>query len=194
MKIFWLVIMLISPVLVQAQQRSYDIAVSYGVYNSPDFKNSNPKKYFSADFDYHLSRRLTISSGFKIGRFAYYDDVRSNDPLSVITIDNTNALGEELHAYALVKYKIVEVKGFALQTGVGVGLLNQQLDYPYSYNPGISSSTQSASFTDLEFPVSLEGYYLFRNRLGIGFKAGGFIEPDFPIVGIYIGPQLRIRL
>ena len=194
MRIFTIITLLIFPFFCQAQQRSYDIGVSYGIYNSPSFKNSNARKYFSADFDYHLSTHLTVSSGFKLGRFAYYDDIRSNEPASVWRADNTNALGEELHAYAMAKYRFIEWKGFSVQAGAGIGLLNQQLDYPYSHNPGISSTTEKASFTDIEFPVSLEAYYLFRKRFGIGFKAGGFIEPDFPIVGIYIGPQLRIRL
>jgi hypothetical protein len=194
MKTIIIFTLLIFPVLCNGQQSSYDIAVSLGAYNSPSFKQADGKKYFSADFDYHLPRRFTISSGFKIGRFAYYDDVRSNDPTSVWGANNTNAQGEELHAYAMVKYMLVNLNGFTLQAGTGIGLLNQKLEYPFTNTPGIGSFTEQASFTDLEFPVSLEGYYLFRNRFGVGFKAGGFVEPDFPIVGIYIGPQLRIRL
>ena len=138
-------------------------------------------------FEYNHCCLLLIYKLILIDTFCF-------QPASVWTADNTNALGEELHAYAMAKYRFIEWKGFSVQAGAGIGLLNQQLDYPYSHNPGISNTTEKASFTDIEFPVSLEAYYLFRKRFGIGFKAGGFIEPDFPIVGIYIGPQLRIRL
>ena len=102
------------------------------------------------------------------GKFNYYDDTRSNNPTSIMyPQNNTNAKGAELHGYVMVKYSIVKTDQFNLM---------------------------DSSFTDLEFSVSVEAYYLFNKRVGVGIKVGGYIEPDFPMVGAHIGPQIRVRL
>jgi len=196
MKIFFSTLLCISTLACFAQQKSFDIAVSYGAYNSPSFNQTRAKEHFAADFDYHASKRWTVSSGFVTGRFNYYDNTRPNAPTAILyTNDNTNARGYELHAYGMVKYRIISTDRFTLQAGAGIGLLNQRLEYPYREGSGTGSVYMNqSSFTDLEFPVSAEAYYLLGNRVGVGLKAGGFIEPDFPIVGLHIGPQIRIRL
>lgn len=183
----------LGPMLVMAQEKAYDIALSYGAYTSPSFNQHSHRDYFSADFEYHLSKRWTVSSGLMMGYFNYYDNTRSNNPGGVIfNRDNTNARATELHGYAMAKYSLINSKQFTLQVGVGAGFFNQSLEYPYQDAQG--GGIRYTSFTDLAFPLSLEAFYLFSNRLGVGLKAGGYIEPDFPLVGTHIGPQLRLRL
>ena len=198
MKIFLSALLCCSTLAVSAQQKSFDVAVSYGAYNSPSFNQTRAKEYFAADFDYHASKRWTISSGFVTGHFNYYDDTRSNAPTAILyTNDNTNARGYELHGYGMIKYAIISTDRFTLQAGLGVGFLNQRVEYPYRESSATGTGSiymNQNSFTALEFPVSAEAYYLFGNRFGIGLKAGGFVEPDFPLVGLHVGPQIRIRL
>ncbi|GAB2600119.1 hypothetical protein [Spirosoma areae] len=130
------------------------------------------------------------------GRFNYFDNTRSNAPTAILyTNDKTNAPGYELHGYAMAKYSVVNANRFSLQIGAGAGFFNQRLQYPFRDDSGAGSIyLTDSSFTDLAFPVSVEFYYLLRNWVSIGVKAGGFIEPDFPIVGAHVGPQLRLRL
>jgi len=190
MRLSLLMLLCLGPLAVLAQEKAYDIALSYGAYTSPSFKQNTARNYFSADFDYHLSKRWTVSSGFMTGQFNYYDANHANTPIGSSTV--TNARGFQLHGYAMAKYSLISTNRFAFQVGVGAGFFNQRLEYPYQ--DAQSSYITQSSFTDLAFPVSVEAYYLVNRKVGIGIKAGGYIEPDFPIVGAHIGPQIRVRL
>ncbi|CCH01101.1 hypothetical protein FAES_3092 [Fibrella aestuarina BUZ 2] len=197
MKTILFACLLLAPLSALAQEQAYEVAVSYGAFTSPSFNQQKARDYFSADFDYHLSRRWTIASGFMTGRFNYFDNTRSNDPTGILYgPDGTNARGYELYGYGMAKYALVKTSGFTLQLGAGIGFFNQRLTYPYraTYATGSSLYTEESSFTDLALPVTLEAYYVFNQRIGLGLKAGGYIEPDFPVVGAHIGPQLRVRL
>jgi len=197
MKLSLLACLCLVPLMSLAQEKTYDVAVSYGAYTSPSFKQHKAREYFAADFDYHLAGRWTISSGFMTGRFDYFDDIRSNDPMSLFNPqDGTNARGYQLYGYGMAKYSLIRTGGFTLQAGAGIGFFNQRLEYPYRVNNSTGGATYYAqsSFTDLALPVSLEAYCIISQRVGIGLKTGGYIEPDFPVVGLHIGPQLRIRL
>lgn len=61
-----------------AQQGRYDIAVSYGFYQAPNYEHAVNKPFLAADFDYHIVKRWTISTGFLSGQFLYFEDWRSN--------------------------------------------------------------------------------------------------------------------
>ena len=187
MKTLLLTLLCIAPLAVLAQTKTYDVAISYGGYTTPVFKQSQFKGYFSADFDYHLTNRWTISSGFMKGEFGYYDDI----PLKLANgtySDKPNSTGFDLHGYAMAKYSLVATPRFTLQAGAGVGFFTGRLAYIYEGN------NYEASFANIEFPISLEGYYLISGKIGLGLKAGCFAQPDFPIRGLHFGPQIRIRL
>ena len=197
MKTILFTILCISPLVGLPQVKTYEAALSYGAFTSPSFKHQKAQNYFSADFDYHLSGRWTVSSGFMTGQFSYFDDIRSNDPIGIVyPQDGTNARGYQLYGYGMAKYSIVKTEAFVLQVGAGIGFFNQRLEYPYreTYSTGSSIYFAQSSFTDLALPISLEAYYLFNKRIGVGLKVGGYIEPDFPLVGAHIGPQVRVRL
>lgn len=196
MKIFFLALMCISTSAGFAQPKSFDIAVSYGAYYSPSFKLNERDEYYAVDFDYHLTERWTVSSGFLRGRFRYYDDVRSNAPAAVIyTRGNTNARGIDLHAYGMAKYSVIAAKVFTVQLGAGIGLLTQRLEYPYREQSGRGDAfIMQRTTSNIEFPLSAEAYYSIKSRLGIGLKVGSLFRPNYPVVGIHLGPQLRLRL
>jgi hypothetical protein len=188
---------LITSFALHAQDKSFDIGISYGAYWSPSFPQSTRDEYYAADFEYHLSTRWSVASGYSFGRFRYYDDVRSNAPNGVIyTRDNTNAQGFDTRAYALLKYALVTSGRFNLQLGAGVGRFSQRLRYPYRVGSALTDPIIFLERTraDIEFPVSLDAYYLLTNRLGVGLKGNLFVSPDFPLAGWQIGPQLRVRL
>lgn len=194
MKIRMLLLFCLVPLLTMAQEKTYDIAVSYGAYASPILYHSQlrypgqVKNYFSADFDYHLTKRWTISSGVMSGTFGYYDSFPvklANGTYS--DSDEPNSQGFDFHGYAMAKYALVATPRFNLQLATGIGFYTQRLEYPYEGN------TYEASYAaDFEVPISVEGFYMVAGRVGFGLKAGCFIQPE--VRGIHIGPQLRIRL
>lgn len=181
--------------------RRFDIAVTYGVFSTPNFKDALGGRNGAADFDYYVpNSRFVLSAGLLTGSFAYFEDRRSNDPFAITIIRNsivtnngslTNAENSQLHAGFQVKYRIVQTKHFVWQAGAGIGLFNQKLQYPMRDSRGTYYA--ESSFTDVTFPVSTEVYYRFSPRIALGIKAGAYIEPDFPIVGTNVGPQFRVR-
>ncbi|MVM38996.1 hypothetical protein GO730_18005 [Spirosoma sp. HMF3257] len=191
MKALLLTLLWVTPLSVLAQKKTYELTFSYGGYSSPSFKKNQLRDYVSADMGYRLTNRLTVTAGFMAGKFDYYDDIPTI-PTGLIyaqfiyILDNPNARGTERHGYAMAKYALIATNKFNLQLGAGAGILNQRLDYSYR------NEWYQASFTQLEFPISLEGYYLLANRIGFGVKAGGFVQPAFPLLGVHIGPQIRV--
>lgn len=194
----WLCISLATKPLF-AQQGNYDIAVSYGFYKAPSYKQVVNKTFLAADFDYHISKRWTISSGFVGGQFAYFEDWRSN----AFTYESaTNAKGYESHLYLTLLYSILQSNKLSIQVGSGAGLFTQRLKYPYAApsSGGAPSQyggqvfTAEESFSLFELPLRIDGFYMLNRRVGAGLKAGAFLQLNRPVSGIYLGPQLRVRL
>ncbi|QMW05446.1 hypothetical protein [Spirosoma foliorum] len=182
-----------------AQQGKYDIAVSYGFYQAPMYKQAVNKNFFAADFDYYIAKRWAISSGFLSGQFAYYEDYRSN---AYSNDDYTNAKGYESHAYLTASYSVIHGKRFSVQIGAGIGLFTQRLKFPYraaganleASHYGEQIFTGEESFSIVEIPLKLEAYYRLGTRFGLGIKAGTFLQLGRPLAASYFGPQLRVRL
>lgn len=198
MKLVLLTLFFIISTSVLAQQKSYDVAFSYGIYTAPSLKQSHFKEYLLSDFSYRLTKRWTITSGFIAGQFNYYDDIRSNADSEVTkyTTANTNARGYDLHTYALAKYTLVSSKRFFIQTGAGLGMLTQRLKYPYREpcSSGCAVFIGEKSTTSLEFPIKAEANYLLTDRISLGVITGGFINSVSSNAGFHFGPQVRIGL
>lgn len=151
----------------------------------------------AADFDYHIVKRWTISTGFLSGQFLYFEDWRSN---AFDYNDYTNAEGYESHAYLTGSYSLVHNQKFSLQAGTGVGLYTQRLKYTYAAPSSWSGPrdlpyfTAEESFSIVEVPVKIEAYYMVASRVGLGLRAGTFLQPNRPLSGSYVGPQVRVRL
>jgi hypothetical protein len=180
-----------------AQIGKYDIAISYGFYTAPNYKNSVSKDFFAADFDYHLTKKWTISSGLLSGRFAYFEDWRSN----YFSYDEyTNATGYASHYYLALSRSVSYDNRLFLQMGAGVGLFTERLKYTFEAPTstgtprGISIFTAEESFSAFEIPIRVEGFYMLGTRIGVGIKAGTFIQKISTLSGTYIGPQIRVRL
>lgn len=181
-----------------AQQKQYTIALSYGFYAAPDVDQGQSKNYLSASFDYQLSPRWTIGSGFTAGQFNYYEDALSNtDDLSTkYATATTNARAFDSRAYALVKYSIIKTSRFHLQAGTGIGVLTQRLKYPYREpcSSGCAVFIAEQSSTTLELPITVEAFYFVTDRISLGLTTGAFINPTVSNPGFHAGPQFRISL
>ncbi|MFD2937381.1 hypothetical protein [Spirosoma flavum] len=185
MKTRYLILLSLLSFSLQAQQKSYDIAISYGRYVTPILYQSQVKTYLSADFEYHLTNRWSISSGLMKGTFGYYDGFptkRSNGTYMEVP----NSEGADYQGYVLAKYALVANPRFRLQLGAGVGYYVQHLSF------ACESNLYESTNADVSLPISIEGYYFVIRGVGLGIKAGCYVQPA--IWGIHIGPQIRIRL
>ena len=188
-----------SVATISAQQPKYEVGLSYGFYKAPDYKQAVNKPYLGADFDYAISDRWTVSSGFMSGKFAYFEDWLSN----AYRYDSyTNADGYESHATFSVLYSVIRSNKFLLKVGSGIGLFTQRLKYPYAspssggapsqVGGDVFISEESKSYVEL--PVKVVGYYQVIPRIGVGFKAGLYVLSTGNTAGLHVGPQIRIGL
>ncbi|MBC3795333.1 hypothetical protein [Spirosoma utsteinense] len=182
-----------------AQESKYDVALSTGFYSAPNYTHITGKQFLSADFDYHLQNRWTISTGLLSGQFAYFEDWRSN---AFSYDDYTNAKGYESHFSLTAAYSVIKTDKFRVQVGSGIGLFTQRLKYPYRAASGNLAPNQygeqifttEESFSLVEIPIKVEAYYLLGRRVGVGARAGTFLQANRSLSIFYFGPQLRVRL
>lgn len=180
-----------------AQENRYDVALSTGFYSAPNYVHATGKSFLAADFDYHLQKRWTISTGFLSGQFIYFDDWRSN---TASYDDYTNAKGYEAHFYFTAAYSVIRTSKFSIQIGSGIGLFTQRLKYPYAapssyYGPrNLPFFTAEESFSVVEIPFKLEAFYMLGRRVGLGIRVGTFLQLSRPLSDTYLGPQLRVRI
>lgn len=107
---------MLSTFSLKAQQNSFDIALSYGLYNAPlierqvslgrretFLERAQSKTFLAADFEYRLPNNWIISTGFLEGRFAYVEDVRT---YVVSYPSDLNGTGYESHLYIAACYSM----------------------------------------------------------------------------------------
>lgn len=178
------------------QDRKLDISFSMGGYSTPYYDKAQIGLHYSANFDYLLKNGWYISSGFTLATFNYYEPPRVENP-SVIVIrdDGTNATTRDRHINVKVKKDLLIKENYNIRVGLGFSILTEIRDYPLAdvFGPG-SFTTGNTGFTTLAFPVSVEPFYVIADRFRVGAKAEVYIEPDFPLLGYNLGPQIRIRL
>ena len=196
MKNFIVGLMMVVSYCGYGQERKLDVSYSMGGYITPYYDEAQIGLYYSADFDYLLKNGWYISSGFTLATFNYYEPPRVDNP-SVIVIrdDGTNATTMDRHINVKVKKDLLSKENFNIRVGLGFSILTEIKNYPLSdvFGPG-SFTTGETAFTTLAFPVSVEPFYVIADRFRVGVKAELYIEPDFPILGYNLGPQIRIRL
>ncbi len=183
----------------QAQENHYEVTLSSGFYQAPKYEHVTRQLFLGADFNYHIQKRWMLTIGFVNGQFTYFDDYRSN----VFSYDDhTNAKGRESHLYLTAAYSIVHTSQFVVQIGLGLGQLTQRLSFPFqaptSYgSPGLPGGTifmAELSHHAVEVPLKFDAFYRLNKRIGLGLRAGAFLQFNRPLLGAYIGPQLRVRL
>jgi hypothetical protein len=170
------------------ERKDLTVSVSGGKLTSPYYANNTAGRFFSFDFDYSLSKRHTLSVSYTDGEHRYYDNVRTTGPGFTINSDGTNAEAA-YHAFSVrYKYRFFNSHHISGSVGAGAGILTHSRLYPFSTSN--SSYYQQSAWTDLIFPVRLEGDYHLSTNFKAGFIGGFFIQPDFPLLAWHIGPRL----
>lgn len=178
------------------QDRKLDVSFSMGGYSTPYYEKAQIGLYYSADFDYLLNNGWYISSGFNLATFDYYEPPRVDNPsVVVIRDDGTNGTIRDRQINVKVKKDLLNKEKYNIRAGLGFSILTEISEYPLSdvFGPG-SFTTGQSEFTTLAFPVSIEPYYVIADRFRVGIKAEVYVEPDFPLLGYNLGPQIRIRI
>jgi hypothetical protein len=178
---------------VQGQERKdLAVSVSAGLLNSPFYKDAVGRGFFKIDFDYHLTSRHIIAANYLAGQHYYYDDILSNDPISIGYPNGTNSIAEYRTTSVMYKYKIIDNSRFGIVPGTGAGVLTHTRVYPYKEER--KSYNRISSWSDLVFPVSLDINYKISSRLQFGLKGGFLFHPDYPILALHAGPKLLFVL
>ncbi len=189
MKILTLcLILIISPYALFGQEKN-DLAVSgsAGIFNSPYYDKAHAGSFYGLSFDYYLSQRHILTTSYLAGNHNYYDDILSNTTHYIRISDGTNSQVTYNTFSVLYKYKIVNKYKISIVPGIGAGIMTHTREYPYAYDQTTTFNT--SSWSDLVFPISLEINYSIFNRWQLGITGGFLIHPDYPVLGLHIGPK-----
>lgn len=179
-----------------SQDRKLDLSYSMGAYSTPYYDMAQRGLSYAVDFDYLLSNGWYISSGFTIADFDYYEPPWVENPsITVVQEDGTNGTVYARHINLKVKKDLFAADRYNVRVGLGFSVLTQSREYPLVdvFGPG-SVRRQESSFTTLAFPLSVEPFYVLADRWRVGIRAELYVEPDFPLMGYNVGPQIRLRL
>lgn len=174
-----------------AQYRK-DLAVSLstGYFNSPYYLNAHKRAFYGFSADYHLSKRHVLSTNYLAGGHDYFDNVLSNVPATryLRLPKKTNAEATYQTFSVVYKYKIVNQAKFSVVPGAGAGIMTHSRTYPVSNATSLWFT--SSSWSSLVFPVSLDVNYNLFSNWQVGLTSGFLIHPDFPVLGLHLGPKL----
>ena len=186
-------ITLVFAMTIKGQERKdLVIAVSSGLLNSPFYEKASARGFFKIHFDYHLTSRHILTANYLAGQHYYYDDVLSNDPISIGYPNRTNSTAEYRTTSVMYKYRLFDNQLFSIVPGAGAGVLTHTREYPYQEER--KSYNRISSWSDLVFPVSLDINYKLSSRWQFGLTGGFLIHPDYPILALHAGPRLSIVL
>ncbi len=177
------------------EKKDLSLSFSAGAFNSPYYKNAHTGGFYNFGAEYHLSKDHSLSFDFLGGRHTYYDDILSDKNVAETYsgIQNTNARTLYTVFTISYKYKFINKNKFSLVPGTGVGIMTHSRNYPSSKENG-GTTILTTSFSDLVFPVTLDiNYEVFKN-FQIGATSGFLIHPDFPVLGLHIGPKFSYVL
>lgn len=192
MKTFLIFIVFSCLTLSTIAQERKDLAISFstGYFNSPYYKNAHKRAFYGFSADYHLSKRHILSVNYLAGKHEYLDDILSNTPPSqyLVLPKGTNAEATYSTFSIMYKFKIVNETKFSIVPGAGAGIMTHSRTYPYSNATSLWFNT--SSWSDLVFPVTLDVNYKLFTNWQIGITSGFLIHPDFPVLGLHLGPKL----
>ena len=182
--------------IAQAQDKK-DLSLSFsaGAFNSPYYKNAHTGGFYNFGAQYHLSKNHSLSFDFLGGRHTYYDDILSdkNAAESYKDIHNTNSKTLYTAFNISYKFRVINKKKLSVFPGAGVGIMTHSRDYPSTKtNGGITILT--TTFSDLVFPVTLDINYEVIQNFQIGATGGFLVHPDFPVLGLHVGPKITYVL
>jgi hypothetical protein len=173
-------------------KKDLTIALSSGILNSPYYQNAKAKDFYGIDFGYQLGKRNILSVSYFAGNHNYYDDVLSNNPVSVTNSDGTNSRAGYSSFSVLYKHTIIDLPLISLVPGAGVGIMTHTRDYPYQ-EPG-SAYTRTSSWSDLVFPVTMDLNFKVTRKWQAGLTSGFLIHPDYPVLALHAGPKVSYTI
>lgn len=166
------------------------ISVSTGYLNSPYYKSAHKGAFYGFSTDYHLSKKHVLSVNYLAGKHIYFDDVLSNVPAwRYLRLPKETNAEATYNTFSLTyKFKIVNKAKFSIVPGAGAGIMTHSQTYPISNATSLWFT--SSSWSSLVFPVTLDVNYKLYTNWQIGLTSGFLIHPDFPVLGLHLGPRL----
>lgn len=188
-------LMLITLLAIQSsygqERKDLVVSIAAGKLTSPYYLESKLGKFFSIDFDCHVSKRHILSANYNDGGHNYYDNELSTFP-GYISSDGTNAKAK-YHTFSLLyKYKFLNKKAISGIVGTGAGMMTHSRMYPFSTGNGFNF--RESVWSDLVFPVRLEFDYSISKSFRVGLIGGLYVHPDFPVLAYHVGPRIGYML
>ena len=171
-------------------QDNKDLSVSFsaGFLNSPYYEKASGRGFYKFDFDYYLSSRHLLSVNYLGGEHTYYDNSLSNNPDGAHRADGTNSEARYRVFSISYKYKILSNNLLNIISGIGIGTMTHEREYPYK--GAAIPDFKISSFSDIAFPVTLDVNFKIDKHWQAGLTSGFFIEPDYPTLAYHVGPKL----
>lgn len=166
------------------------ISLSTGYLNSPYYENAHKGAFYGFSADYQLSKKQIFSVSYLSGKHVYFDDVLSNVPAwrYLRLPKGTNAEASYNTFSVMYKFKILNKAKYSIVPGAGAGIMTHSQIYPVS--DATSLWFTSSSWSSLVFPITLDVNYKLFTHWQIGLTSGFLIHPDFPILGLHLGPKI----
>ena len=190
MKFSLLILVTLFSTIYSFGQDKKDLSVSFsaGLLNSPYYQKASARGFYKVDFDYHLSKRHSVSVNYLGGEHTYYDNTLSNNPNGAHRADGTNSEARYRVVSISYKYKILDNDLLNVVSGAGIGIMNHEREYPYQGDE--IPDFKISSFSDIAFPITVDINFKISRRWQAGLTSGFFIEPDYPTLAYHLGPKL----
>ncbi len=191
-RIVFIVFLLTILSSIEAQERSISLGLHTGYYRANDYDKIQPGQDFSTELKFFINERLYISANALYAISRYYESDKSNYPDFSVDENGTNADLSTIHVGLQIGYRVQFLDIFYVAGQTGISSYTESARFPWQYDESTYAYANSA-FTDLAFPMQFSLGALLTDHFELALIGGFYIEPDYPIVGLHIGPQLNIK-
>lgn len=190
--ILYLLIMI--PTLVIAQEKnSFKIAGSLGRTTTSSMNKANDAGYYSLDFDYHFSKKHILSILYFNGSNRYFDNSFLNGG-TIRVSDGTNANYDYTVFGLLYKYQFLQKKRISMQTGIGLGVLQDLKTREVRLTNGSYYTNEGSRTDDHAIPIKLEFDFKVNKKFSLGSTSGFMFHPEKDWLGLHTGIRLSYLL
>ncbi len=192
----------------RAQDKMFKIGLQTGSYlainTELDSNNSGddvikvmPGYFYGFETSYFFNKHFFVASEAIFGVNRYVSKIEPAEFIATysqyVYPNGSNADLKTAHLSISAGYSVPIFQKFSVSGQIGIsGYIELKTyaapdyyfkQYAYRYH----------NFTSLAFPVKLSVNYAINNKIDIGLIGGCYIEPDYPLIGYHVGPQLNFR-
>lgn len=186
LKASFLIAILIWPLVNFAQ---IHLGVQSGIYKAAGYQNIKAGNNICFEVSNILPTNLIVTTHVNYGNGQYYHPDNIFEPEQVEK-DKTNSNINTIHVGLMAGYHYPVTNWFNVSAQIGISSYTETTEYPYHYEGG--SSYLNSTFTDIAFPIKVSLALKPFNDFEIAIVGGCYFEPDYPLLGFHVGPQINL--